>query len=51
LALSEEKKPLTAIVSKAVEKEVIDLAKKEKRSKASMAAILIEKGLETSKSK
>jgi hypothetical protein len=46
LALSEDKKPLTAIVSKETKKKVTKLADKEKRSMASMAAILIEKGLE-----
>ncbi|MFA5409829.1 MAG: hypothetical protein WC343_13740 [Bacilli bacterium] len=49
MALSEDKEALTAIVSKETAQKVADLAKEEKRSKASMAAILIEKGLEAFK--
>lgn len=51
MALSEDKKIVTAITTKKIAEEVAKLAAEEKRSVASMAAILIEKGLDIFKNK
>jgi hypothetical protein len=49
LAIGENKERVTAIVERPIKKEIIKLAKKEKRSESKMAAILLELGLESFK--
>jgi hypothetical protein len=49
MAISKDKERVTAIISKDIEKKIVELAEKEKRTISAMTAILIEKGIDTYK--